>query len=107
MNAPLSLVHWPGRSRYDLRKMCGGANRPRPNNGSGDSPRPPFLTEFVNRIGKLALIEAIYHLFGGLPRLRIHSHVQGAFRLKTKSARSVLQLHRADTEVGQQAVCGG
>ena len=78
MNAPLSLVHWPGRSRYDLRKVCGGANRPRPNNGSGDSPRPPFLTEFVNRVGKLALVEAVYHLFGGLPGLRIHPHIQGA-----------------------------
>jgi hypothetical protein len=31
--------------------------QPRPDNGSGDSPRPPFLTEFVNQIGKLALVE--------------------------------------------------
>src|SRR5664279_4217230 len=90
MNAPLSLVHWPGRSRYHPRKLCGGLNRPRPNNGSGDSPRPPFLTEFVNRIGKLALIEALYHLFGGLPRLRIHTHIKGPIRLKTKSALGVL-----------------
>src|SRR5271165_6439544 len=107
MNAPLSLVHWPGRSRYYLRKMCGGANRPRPNNGSGDSPRPPFLTEFVNRIGKLALIEAVYHLFGGQPRLRIHTHIQGPIRLKTKSALGALQLHRADTQIGQQSISAG
>ena len=81
-------------------------NRPRPTNGSGDSPRPPFLTEFVNRIGKLALVEAVYHLFGGQPRLRIHPHIQGPFRLKTESSRCVLQLHGTDTQVGQHSVCG-
>src|SRR5664279_4409712 len=75
MNAPRSLVHWPGRSRYHPRKLCGGMNRPRPNNGSGDSPRPPFLTEFVNRIGKLALVELIYHLIGSEPGVRIHPHI--------------------------------
>ncbi len=106
MNPPLSLVHWPGRGRYHTRQLCGGMNRPRPNNGSGDSPRPPFLTEFVNRIGKLALVELIYHLFGGQPRLRIHPHIQGSFRLKTESSRCVLQLHGADTQVGKQSVRG-
>ncbi len=106
MNAPFSLVHWPGRGRNHCRKLCGAVNRPRPNNGSGDSPRPPFLTEFVNRIGKLALVEAVYHLFGSRPRLRIHPHIQGAFRLKTKSARRVLQLHRANTQVSKQSVDG-
>ena len=30
MNAPLSLVHWPGRSRYDLRKLCGGGESAAP-----------------------------------------------------------------------------
>ena len=107
MNPPLSLVHWPGRGRYHLRQLCGGVNRPRPNNGSGDSPRPPFLTEFVNRVGKLALVEAVYHLFGGQPRLRIHPHIQGPVCLKTKSALCVLQLHGADTQVGKQSVHRG
>src|SRR3974390_3678254 len=102
MNAPFSLVHWPGRSRDDRRKLRSGGSRPRPNNGSGDSPRPPFLTEFVNRIGELALVEAVYHLFGGLPRLRIHSHIQGPVRLKTKSAPGVLPLHGAETTTRQQ-----
>ena len=106
MNPPLSLVHWPGRGRYHTRQLCGGMNRPRPNNGSGDSPRPPFLTEFVNRIGKLTLVEAIYHLFGGQPRLRIHPHIKGPFRLKTESSRCVLQLHGADAQVGKQSVRG-
>src|SRR3974377_1922425 len=107
MNAPFSLVHWPGRSRDDRRELRSGANRPRPNNGSGDSPRPPFLTEFVNRIGQLTLVEAVYHLFGGQPRLRIHTHVQGPVRLKTKSALGVLQLHGADTQIGQQSMGTG
>src|SRR6185503_10857051 len=87
--------------------MCGTSYRPRPNNGSGDSPRPPFLTEFVNHVGKLALIEAIYHLFGGQPRLSVHPHIKGPFRLKTKSSRCVLQLHGANTQVGKQSVDGG
>jgi len=65
--------------------MCGSRNRPRPNNGSGDSPRPPFLTEFVNRIGKLALVEAVYHLFGSQPRLRIHPHVYWYPRISLKT----------------------
>src|SRR5437016_10358988 len=50
--------------------------RPRPDDGSGDSPRPPFLTEFVNHIGKLTLVEVVYHLFGGQLGLRVHPHVE-------------------------------
>src|SRR6202158_6344589 len=80
------------------------AYRPRPENGSGDSPRPPFLTEFVNHIGQLTLVDVVYHLFGGLARHRVHSHVERSFRLKTKSARRVLELQAAYAQVGQQAV---
>ena len=104
MNPPLSLVHWPGRGRNHFRQLCGGVNRPRPNNGSGDSPRPPFLTEFVNRIGKLTLVDAVYHLFGSLPGLRIHPHIQRTICLKTKSAGSIFQLHGTDAYVGKQSV---
>src|SRR5215469_1156760 len=88
MNSPF-CIHWPGRGCYDLRKLCGRSYRPRPDNGSGDSPRPPFLTEFVNHISKLALTHAIYHLFGGKLGLWVHPHVERSFRLKTESTRGV------------------
>src|SRR6266545_3869552 len=55
------MFHWPGRGRYHFDELLRCAYRPRPDNGSGDSPRPPFLTEFVNHIGKLALVEVVYH----------------------------------------------
>src|SRR5258706_12932551 len=97
-------IHWPERSRYNLREMSGCAYRPRPDNGSGDSPRPPFLTEFVNHIGKLALVEVVYHLFGGVARHRIHPHVERSIRLKTKSAGRVPELQAAYTQVRHQAV---
>src|SRR5262249_12072049 len=84
--------------------MSGGSYRPRPDNGSGDSPRPPFLTEFVNQIGKLALVELVYHLFGGGLGHRIHPHVERSFRLKTKAARGVRKLQAADAEVGENSV---
>src|SRR5271169_1174435 len=84
--------------------MCGRSYRPRPDNGSGDSPRPPFLSEFVNHIGKLALVEVVYHLFGGTLRPRVHSHVERPFRLKTKSARRIVQLQTAHSDIGQQSV---
>src|SRR5271157_2155280 len=84
--------------------MCGRSYRPRPDNGSGDSPRPPFLSEFVNHIGKLTLVEVVYHLFGGSLRPRVHSHVERSFRLKTKSARGILELQTAHSDVGQNAV---
>src|SRR5262252_8201289 len=86
--------------------MCGVAYRPRPANGSGDSPRPPFLSEFVNHIGKLSLVEVVYHLFGGTLRVRIHPHIERSLRLKTKSARGVVKLQAADSDVGQDAVNG-
>jgi hypothetical protein len=70
--------------------LRGSAYRPRPDNGSGDSPRPPFVTEFVNHIGKLTLVEVVYHLFGGELGLRIHSHVESSFRLKTETSRRIL-----------------
>src|ERR1700731_2540595 len=86
--------------------MCRRSYRPRPDNGSGDSPRPPFLSEFVNHIGKLALVEVVYHLFGGTLTLRVHPHVERSIRLKTKSARGIGKLQAADANVGQQAVDG-
>src|SRR5271169_5703765 len=84
--------------------MCGRSYRPRPANGSGDSPRPPFLSEFVNHIGKLALVEVVYHLIGGTLRPRVHPHVERSFRLKTESARRIGKLQTAESDVGQQAV---
>src|SRR5271157_58744 len=84
--------------------MCGRSYRPRPANGSGDSPRPPFLSEFVNHIGKLSLVEVVYHLFGGALGMRVHPHVERSVRLKTESARRVVQLQAADSEVGENAV---
>src|SRR5580658_10283001 len=81
--------------------MCGRSYRPRPANGSGDSPRPPFLSEFVNHIGKLSLVEVVYHLFGGTLPTRVHPHVERSIRLKTKSARRVVELQAADSDVGR------
>src|ERR1700687_2102644 len=84
--------------------MSGRSYRPRPDNGSGDSPRPPFLSEFVNHIGKLSLVEVVYHLFGGTLRPRVHPHVERSFRLKTKSARRIVQLQAAHADVGQDSI---
>src|SRR5580658_7739599 len=84
--------------------MCGRSYRPRPANGSVDSPRPPFLSEFVNHIGKLSLVEVVYHLFGGTLPMRVHPHVERSIRLKTKSARRIVQLQAADPNVSQNAV---
>src|SRR5208282_640416 len=86
--------------------MCGTSYRPRPANGSGDSPRPPFLSEFVNHIGKLSLVEVVYHLFGGSLAVRVHPHVERSIRLKTKSARRIVQLQAAYSDVGKQTVDG-
>src|ERR1700676_5317754 len=84
--------------------MCGRSYRPRPANGSGDSPRPPFLSEFVNHIGKLSLVEVVYHLFGATLRPRVHPHVERSIRLKTKSARRIVQLQATHSNVCKQAV---
>ncbi len=70
------------------------------------TPRPPFLTEFVNQIGKLTLVELVYHLFGGRLRLRIHSHVERSVRLKTKAARGISKLKTAYAQVSQYPVLG-
>src|SRR5271165_679660 len=86
--------------------MCGRSYRPRPANGSGDSPRPPFLSEFVNHIGKLSLVEVVYHLFGGTLATRVHPHVERSIRLKTKSARRIVELQATDSNVGQNPVDG-
>src|ERR1035438_8190680 len=106
MNPLMLPFHWPGRGRYHLDKLRRRAYRPRPDNGSGDSPRPPFLTEFVNHIGQLALVDVVYHLFGGVARHGIHPHVERSFRLKTKSALRILKLQAAHAQVRQQAVEG-
>src|SRR5579884_302793 len=84
--------------------MCGTSYRPRPDNGSGDSPRPPFLSEFVNHIGKLSLVEVVYHLFGGTLATRVHPHIERSFRLKTESALRIVQLQAAHSDVGQYSV---
>src|SRR5579864_2680892 len=84
--------------------MSGRTYRPRPDNGSGDSPRPPFLTEFVNQIGEMLFVEPIYHLIGGALAVRVHPHVERPIRLKAESAVPALELQGADAEVGQDAV---
>src|SRR5581483_9380860 len=78
--------------------------RPCPDNGSGDSPRPPFLTEFVNHIGESSLVDAVYHLIGGALAARVHAHIERPFRLKTESACCVGELHGADSQIGKQTV---
>jgi hypothetical protein len=78
--------------------------RPRPANGSGDSPRPPFLSKFVNHIGKLSLVEVVYHLFGGTLAMRVHPHIERSFRLKTESACCVVELQAADPDVSKKAL---
>src|SRR5579864_8113072 len=85
--------------------MSGRSYRPCPDNGSGDSPRPPFLTEFVNHIGETALVEVVYHLIGGKLAAHVHAHIERSFRLKTESACCVGKLQGADSQIGQQAVC--
>src|SRR4029077_8148996 len=87
-----------------MRKMCGRSYRPRPDNGSGDSPRPPFLSEFVNHIGKLSLVEVVYHLFGGTLRPRVHPHVERSLRLKTESSCGIVKLQAADAKISENAV---
>src|SRR3954462_13817308 len=100
-----SLVfHCPERARYNLREMSGCCYRTRPDNGSGDSPRPPFLTEFVNHIREVFFVHAIYHLIGGTLALRVHPHVERSFRLKTESALGIVQLQRAQPDIGQQPI---
>src|SRR3954453_4194161 len=86
--------------------MSGGFYRPRPDNGSGDSPRPPFLTEFVNQVGKCDLVNLIYHLFGGQLGLWIYSHVEWSFRLKAEASRCVVELQAAYAYVSQKSVDG-
>src|SRR5712692_9008540 len=107
MNSSFGLIHWPGRGRYHICKFRSCTYWPRPDNGSGDSPRPPFLTEFVNQIRECDLVRLIYHLFGGGPGLRIHSHVERPFRLKTEAARWCVQLQAAYAEIRQQPVGRG
>src|SRR5689334_24913495 len=84
--------------------MSCGSYRPCPDNGSGDSPRPPFLTEFVNHIGESSLVEAAYHLIGGTLAARVHAHIERPFRLKTESACCVGGLHGADSQIGRRLV---
>src|SRR5580765_7740868 len=84
--------------------MSGTSYRPRPDNGSGDSPRPPFLTEFVNHIREVFFAHVVYHLIGGALSLRVHPHVERPIRLKTKSARCIAELQRTYAQVGQQPV---
>src|SRR6266496_3022988 len=84
--------------------MSGCSYRPRPYNGSGDSPRPPFLTEFVNQVSEFFFAELVYNLICGQLSQRVHPHVQGSFRLKTESALRVFELHRAQSKVRQHSV---
>src|SRR5437667_2956859 len=84
--------------------MSGSSYRPRPDNGSGDSPRPPFLTEFVNHIREVFFAHVVYHLIGGALAVRVHPHVERPFRLKTESPRRIRELQAAQAKVSKHAV---
>src|SRR6266481_5859064 len=87
--------------------MSGCCYRPRPDNGSGDSPRPPFLTEFVNHIREIFFTHVVYHLICGALPMRVHTHVERPFRLKTESARCVAELQRTYAQVRPPPVSAG
>jgi len=82
MNALMLLT---GRGRYHLDKL-----RRRVSAATGQWLWRFSATSFPHRIRKshrqLALVDVVYHLFGGLAGHRVHPHVQRSFRLKTKSA---------------------
>src|ERR1051326_8522799 len=84
--------------------MSGRCYRPRPDNGSGDSPRPPFLTEFVNHIRELFFAHVVYHLIGGGLAARVHAHVERRLRLKTESPAGIFKLERTHAQVGQNSI---
>src|SRR5260221_6052231 len=84
--------------------MSGTSYRPRPDNGSGDSPRPPFLTEFVNHIREVFFAHVVYHLIGGARPLRGHPHVRPPFRLETEPARRRAAPQRTCAQVPPQCV---
>src|SRR5258708_31288591 len=86
--------------------MSGTSYRPRPDNGSGDSPRPPFLTEFVNHICEVFFAHAIYHLIGGALALRVHPHVERSIRLETKSPRPGAALQPTYAQIPQPPLSG-
>ena len=88
----LVTFHCWGRSRYDFCQLCSCRNRPGPHNGSGDSPRPPFLSEFVNQIGEFFLVRLIYHLPGSFTTARIHAHIERCVLPKTKSSVRLIKL---------------
>jgi len=100
----VNMFHWRDGRSYDPGQLRRGCNRPPSHNGSGDCPRPPFLTVFVNEIRQLALARLIHHLFGGGLGSRIHSHIQRPVRLKTKPSSRLVELQAAYAEVGQQAI---
>src|SRR5258707_9366490 len=84
--------------------MSGTSYRPRPDNGSGDSPRPPFLTEFVNHIREVFFAHVVYHLIGGALAPPVHPHFERPFRLKTESARRVSELQRTYPQAPPQSL---
>ena len=100
----VNMFHWRDGRSYDPGQLHRGCNRPPSHNGSGDCPRPPFLTVFVNEIRQLALARLIHHLFGRGLGSRIHSHIQRPVRLKTKPSSRLIELQAAHAEVGQQAI---
>src|SRR6201999_2798622 len=100
----LVAFHWWGRGRYDLSQFCCSRNRPGPNNGSGDSPRPPFLSEFVNQVGEFVFVFLIYHLLGRLTLARIHPHIKRAIGPKTKSSVRLVQLQTAYAKISKQSI---
>ncbi len=91
----MRVFHWRSGSGNNPGQLPRGCHRPPPHNGSGDSPRPPFLSVLVNQVGQLALARLVYHLFGGHAGAPVHAHIQRSIRLKTKSSSRLVQLQAA------------
>src|SRR5260370_6302891 len=80
--------------------MSGIPYRPRPDNGSGDSPRPPFLTEFVNHIREIFFAHVVYHLIGGALSVRGQPHVERPFLLLHESTPPLTAHQYAPPHIG-------
>src|SRR5262244_2897243 len=79
-------------------------NGPGPDNCSGDSLRPPFLSILVNQISELALPAPIYDFCGSESLVRIHAHIQRPLCLPTKTPLGGVNLHLGKSNVSQDAV---
>jgi hypothetical protein len=106
MNPPVAMSsrHRPNDDRNELACGLDSMALPFLHNGSRNPTRISFFAILENDVRELVLLTTVHQIRSSRSGRLIHTHVQRAIKLKTKSSRCVIELRRRNPKIEEHTV---